>query len=438
MFIGGDTVKTYPRYIGILLLIATLIWAVTGCASSETDGPSGENEQSSVTLQYYTWTDEADYMQKIIDNFNGKNSDIEVKLNTISNNNNEYNTKIMNNLSSGATMDIYSMNGTASLGLYASRNQLVDLTARIREANLNIGAYGPSYQDTIQVLTDGVYYALPYRISQYALFYNKSIFDREGIDYPTQMTWDEYAELARRLTHGEGAYKQWGGYFADWITPPLGALQKGSTILDDNLDDVKDWLSYLDRIFYQDQSHMSYKQMKAESVDFIKQFESGNIAMLVNGEWTVNMLNSDIANGKTDIDFDMALLPLPLGVRDSTTVGGVSTFIGINPASQYQDAAFRFLQFVTGEEGGEIIAGSSVLPAYSSEKTKEAYLTVTGIKGSAAFFEANTVVENQPIAQFDEVNNAFIEQRDLFLFQEQDAAAAIQHFTNQRQAILDQ
>lgn len=421
-----------------ILLIIVLVLATVGCSSKNTSEQVNNNSKEKVVLEYYTWTDEEDYMRKVIDAFNAKNSDIEVNLNTISNNSNEYNTKIMNNLSGGSKMDVYSINGTSSLGLYASKNQLLDLSDQIKQANLDIGAYGPSFQDIIQVLTKGKYYALPYRTSQYALFYNKAIFDKAGVAYPTQMTWDEYADLAKSLTKGDGVDKQWGGYYADWITAPLGALQKGSTILDDNLDNLAEWLNFQDRIYYKDQSHMSYKQMKAESVDWIKQFESGNVAMLINGEWTVNMLKADIAAGKTDMDFDMAPLPLPTGEKDPITVGGVSTFIGINPSSDKLDAAFKFVQFVTGEEGESIIADSSVLPAYSSEKTKESFLKATGIQGSSFFFEAKTVVENQPIPQIDEVNRVFSEQRDLFLFQEQNAEKTIQNFLDQRQAVIDQ
>lgn len=420
-----------------MLLVGSLGLALAGCGSSENAAPNNANGNNKVVLEYYTWTDEEDYMKKVVDTFNAKNSDIEVRMTTISNNADEYDTKILNNLSGGSKMDVYSINSTSGLGLYSSKNQLVDLSDRIKEANLDVGAYGPSYQDITEVLTQGKYYALPYRTSQYALFYNKEIFDREGIPYPEQMTWEQYAELAKSLTKGEGPEKQWGGYYADWLIAPLGALQKGATILDDNLEPVGEWLDYLDRLYYKDQSHMSYKQMKAESIDWIKQFENGNVAMLVNGEWTVNMLKADIEDGKTDINFDMAPLPLPEGVTDPTTVGGVSTFIGINPQSENVDAAFKFVQFVAGEEGESMIAESSVLPAYSSDKTKESFLNATGIQGSGYFFEANTVVENQPVPQIDEVNRVYKEQLGLLLFQEQDSAKTIKDFQDQRQSVLN-
>lgn len=128
---------------------------------------------------------------------------------------------------------------------------------------------------------------------------------------------------------------------------------------------------------------------------------------------------------------------MPEGTTDPITVGGVSTFIGINGESDKQDAAFKFVQFVTGEEGESIIAESSVLPAYSSDKTKAAFLNATGIQGSSFFFEANTVVENQPISQIDEVNRVYSENRDLFLFQEQDSAKTMQNFSKQRQSVLN-
>lgn len=418
-----------------LAAAAALTFTIVGCSSGNANTNSSGNGEK-VTLQYYTWTDEEDYMKKIVEAFNAQNNEIEVQLNTISNDANEYNTKMMTNLTGGAQVDVYSINGTASLGLYSSKNQLVDLGESIKAANLDVGAYGPSYQDIIEVLTGGTYYALPYRTSQYALFYNKALFDEAGIPYPEQLTWNEYAELAKQLTKGEGADKQWGGYYADWMIAPLGALQTGATILDDDLSEVGKWMDYVSKLFYEDQSHMSYKQMKAESIDWIKQFESGNVAMLVNGEWTINMLKGDIASGKTDIQFDMAPLPLPEGVSDQITVGGVSTFVGINPKSKHTEAAFKFVQFLAGEQGGNTIAESSVLPAYSSDSTKEAFLKATEISGSGYFFEANTVVENQPIAQIDEINRVYSEELDLFQFQEQDSATAISNFAKQRDSLL--
>lgn len=145
-----------------LAAVAAMTFTVVGCSTGNANTESPQDGEK-ITLQYYTWTDEEDYMKKVVEAFNAQNSDIEVKLNTISNDTNEYNTKMMTNLTGGAQVDVYSINGTAGLGLYSSKNQLVDLGEYIKSANMDVGAYGPSYQDVTEVLTGGTYYALPYR-----------------------------------------------------------------------------------------------------------------------------------------------------------------------------------------------------------------------------------------------------------------------------------
>lgn len=388
-----------------------------------------------VVLQYYTWTDEKDYMEKVVAAFNRKNTDVEVKLNMISNNNDEYFKKILVMLSGGANVDLYGVNGISKLDLYVSKNALVDLTKMIKDSKLNLAPYGPSFLDTA-AMENGKYYALPYRSSAYALFYNKDIFDKEKISYPKQMTWDEYAKLAAVLTKGEGPNKQWGGYYADWMRVPLIALQKGSNLLDDNLETISEWLQFLNRIYNIDKSHVSYKEMKAEQLDWIKMFESGKIAMLPNGEWTINMLKADIEAGKCKINFDMAPIPLPTGAKSAITAGGVSTYIGINSNSKNIKAAFKFVKFLCGPEGESIIANCSVLPAYISNQTRNSFLKATGIKGSEYFFHVKTVSENQPVRQIDAVNRAYDEEKDLYLLEQQNIETTIKNFAKKRQEIL--
>nr|WP_281269508.1 extracellular solute-binding protein [Fontibacillus phaseoli] len=128
---------------------------LAGCGSGNNDSASNNGGTEKTVLEYYTWTDEEAYMKKVVEAFNAQNSNIEVNMTTISNDADEYNTKIMNNLSGGSKMDVYSMNGTSSLGLYSSKNQLVDLSDRIKAENMDVGAYGPSFQDITEVLTSG-------------------------------------------------------------------------------------------------------------------------------------------------------------------------------------------------------------------------------------------------------------------------------------------
>ena len=66
------------------------------------------------------------------------------------------------------------------------------------------------------------------------LFYNPDLLAEAGVEMPEQLTWTEYAEMAKKLTAGEGPDKQWGGYWVDWHTQFM-ATQQGVYV---NADDV--------------------------------------------------------------------------------------------------------------------------------------------------------------------------------------------------------
>lgn len=52
-----------------------------------------------------------------------------------------------------------------------------------------------------QLKMDGSSYTLPFRKDWYMLYYNKDLFDKAGVEYPSaDMTWDEYEELAKNMT----------------------------------------------------------------------------------------------------------------------------------------------------------------------------------------------------------------------------------------------
>ena len=428
-----------------ILALSLLVATLGGCSSASQstgssahsgvdNGASGSNE-AKTTLQFYDWTDEKDYMQKIVDQFNAQSKDTVVKLDLISDSNNEYSNKLLVMLTGGADLDLYAVNGLSKLSLYTSKNVLLDLSKQVTSSGINLAAYGPSFQDTL-TLEKGKYFALPYRSSAYALFYNKDVFDKDGIPYPTQMTWDQYAQLAKKMTKQVGSDTQWGGYVPDWEGNCFSTLQKGSNILDDNLNSTKEWLECLNKLYNVDKSHMSYKEMKAEKVDWLSEFESGKVAMMPNGDWTINEIKADISAGKCKINFDMAPLPLPDGITSPITPGGDNTFVGIYSKSQKADAAFEFIKYLCGEKGGSIIAGNGVLPAYINDGTKQAFLNATGLAGSGYFFNAKTVSENPPVSQIDAVNKAFQEQKDLYLLGQQDIDKTINNFEQQRKSIL--
>lgn len=80
-----------------------------------------------------------------------------------------------------------------------------DMTDLIKQYDVDLNRYEPTAISAIQQLNDGKIYSLPVYGNTVVMYYNKEIFDKFGIDAPTDgMLWDETIDLAKRLTRTEG------------------------------------------------------------------------------------------------------------------------------------------------------------------------------------------------------------------------------------------
>lgn len=88
---------------------------------------------------------------------------------------------------------------------YMSNDMLLDLTDKIKDSDLIDPENYP--EDIWGLYTyDDKYYAVPKDIDTIALWYNKTLFDEAGLDYPTaDWTWDDVTEAAKKLTKDDGS-----------------------------------------------------------------------------------------------------------------------------------------------------------------------------------------------------------------------------------------
>src|SRR5690606_21518375 len=80
-----------------------------------------------------------------------------------------------------------------------------DLRELIKRHGFDTSRIKPILWDYITDITkdgNGEIWAIPFNANQHVLYYNKDIFDKFGVPYPTdkQLTWDEVLELAGKLT----------------------------------------------------------------------------------------------------------------------------------------------------------------------------------------------------------------------------------------------
>ena len=166
----------------------------TGGSSEGTGSSSGSgSDEKPVEIKYFGWNDEKSYLEPAIEDFNAQSSNIKVSYSFMVPD--DYYVKVLTLLSSeNADFDVFSVNGIDKLNQYLQVGGLADLTPFIEKNNVDLSKYGPSMQ-TLKM--NEKYYVLPYRSSSYAIFYNKDIFDKAGEPYPIDITWEEYAQIAK-------------------------------------------------------------------------------------------------------------------------------------------------------------------------------------------------------------------------------------------------
>ncbi len=437
------------KSITVILLTALLTGILSGCGKQATEGKNitedravavqneGEQDKGGKTeITYNTWGDEEAYITAVVDAFNAQSETTHVTATFIPSTGVEYNEKIVSMLSGGSQMDLFSASNVKDLVKYRDAGSLYDMSELIKNSDLDIERYGTSFMDTAK---DGALYGLPYRYSTMALFYNKRIFEEEGLPYPDKMTWDEYARLAKKLTRTrEDGTIQWGGFLPDWLGEPILTVQRGSSVMDPDTSAIREWLALLGRLYMEDKSHMSFEEMKSTSTDWLKIFLAGDVAMLPNGEWTIGNAQQEVKSNPDLVgDFEMGVtyMPLPQGVEEPVTVGGPNTFIMINQNSDKKENAFEFASFLCGPNGAPYLVEGGMIPAYLDDTVIELYKKTVNVDGVEKMLETDTHYESDPVNEFSEVDTIWREEKELYLIGEQTLDETMKMFEERRAEI---
>ncbi|GGL92101.1 sugar transporter [Streptomyces fumigatiscleroticus] len=251
-------------------------------------------------------------------------------------------TKALRMASSKSLPDIIQFDAS-EMPTFADAGGLVDLkslglsTDDIPQGIVNFGSY------------KGTYYGAARSVNTLALFYNKDLLDEAGVRVPT--TWAELRAAAKKLTQGKryGLALSAGGA-EDGVfqfTPFMWSNGGDETELDspqvaEALDYWKDLLK---------DGSLSKSTVNWTQADVNDQFMAGNAAMMINGPWQVETLNTD-----KSLHWEIAQIPVPEAGDDS--VGPLGGAILTVPN--------------TGDEARERTAGK-IVACLSSQKEQLTY-----------------------------------------------------------------
>ena len=257
-----------------------------------------------------------------------------------------------------------------------------------RQHDFNLGDFTKPSLISYRNRKDGKLYGLPYDEDPGVLFYNKGIFDKAHVQYPTEhWTLDDLKKTAIKLTRGKGAEKVFGfgGAFLSagnaGLAPPFlfpfGAQYTNAAqtkCLIDSPAAVKamEWWIELQFKYGAMPTPAELRTMQQDP------FMLGRVAMDLNGAWYTRSLviSSNVRWGMT---------MWPRGPKAHVTFSEGSAY-AITSQSQQKDASWIYLNEYTSGAGQAFMGG---IPAIFTPARKSAWPALS--KGLLARYKDPTL-----------------------------------------------
>ncbi len=227
----------------------------------------------------------------------------------------------------------------------------------------------------------GEQYAVPNGTYCNLVYYNKDLFDQEGLSHPSaDWTWADYVETARKLTKGEGdTYTQFGTvlqYFSSYWTWDSLVWGEGGDIFDKIEMPTKCTLAneagygawqFVQDLVYKHKVAPTAAQQSALGGDF----GTGKVGMLIDGTWAISSCVAIEA-------FQWDLADLPMGSKAQAT----PIFTGcywLTQQSKAPDLGWEYQKFLLSEDGQMIFAANGMTtPVLKKAAQSDVFLKLKG------------------------------------------------------------
>lgn len=327
----------------ILCFTCILIFTLSAC--SLTSGKANKDaKEAEGTLKVLSY-DEVTFLQQygsVISKFPKLDIDV-VETKEVVNQGGDYNQGIVD-LVKKEKPDLIIANGD-SFATMAEDGMLVNLQTLVKKDKFNIdGIYKPVLNH-IRELGGGELYGLTPTFYTNALYYNKDLFDKYSIPYPTDsMTWSEVLQLAARFPSKDKV----SGLAVNSLSDLL--LQMGTT---DGLQlvDQEEGKATMQTPLWKKKVEAAVSAYQAGLIAVQTEqnpdsFASNNAAMRVDSSSYINILKQNNAS------FQWNLTTAPVDAENRATTSGavLGDLFSLNASSSNIDAAWKFMQAIVGEE----------------------------------------------------------------------------------------
>ncbi|PWW07148.1 multiple sugar transport system substrate-binding protein [Paenibacillus cellulosilyticus] len=363
--------------ISILALIIVFAGVLAGCGSSSkeetksdsadsgTNASTSSGETKNLTFMFRGGPDEQKAYTAVIKQFETDHPGVKVKI--ITTTADQYATKLKAAIAGHSVPDVFYYD-PGDLRAYVNSGVLANITQYVENSSIdinNIWPYGVNfYRYDGSVTGQGDIYGLPKDVGPFALGYNKTMFEKEGIALPDKdkpYTWDEFIKVNQQLTKdtdGDGKVDQFGtGFNVNWMLQSFvwsnGADWLDSTKTKVTIDDPK----FAEALQYFADMQNVYKitpsVQEAQTLDTYQRWMKGEMAFFPVGPWDMSTYES--------LPFEYDLIPMPAGSTGEPATWLGSLGIGVSADSKNQSEAAELVMYLTAsKEGMEQLVSAKV------------------------------------------------------------------------------
>lgn len=344
-----------------LLLAGTVLVSTTACGGGETSGK--QKDTGNKVLRVLNWgnTEEEKIANEAIARFNENNPDVEVKQTCVPVTSwSDFIQKWITMSTSGEAPDVINI-GLEAVQMAVSNDLLMPLDEIVSEdqdLSKVKEEYAPVLLDGFSV--DDNLYGLPNGTQTMVMYYNKTMFDEAGLEYPKDgWTWDEFYEDAKKLTKSDGSVYGFGlssSYFQ--LTPWWST--NNTALVDENQNPALNSKKMVESVEFLDKLVKEKVTPDPISSDVYTMFSSKQLAMVGAGRWVLNTWQDA---GLTNADFDC--VQWPVNEKEGSVFGGAAWCISKN--TENKELSIELLKSLVSEETLKAVAagGQQVPPTES-------------------------------------------------------------------------
>lgn len=396
--------------------VVWIAFIVTGCSFGGSDKGFDKKQESTLRVMYY---DENSFFQEYGMLFSALYPNVNVEVVSTQS---MYNNGEVKDYDAALTKFIDEekpdilMLGSDQYKQMAQDGKLYDLESEMAKSKYDTEGLVPGLLDYMREQGGGKIYAFTPGFYSQVLYYNKDLFDKFQIEYPTdQMSWNEVLQLARRFpTDGDKDTRLYGLKMsynddlfqiattltsADGLTY-VNPAQKQMTI---NSQSWKAAFQTAADAIHSDSLFFESKMYENQNVsDGITTYGgSSNDHYLMRDPFIANRLAMSIgdsgflsqikqANEITSIkdriikNWDMVTVPVGQQNPDQSNMISLNNYLSISADSPNKEAAWEFLKYITSDDYARV---KSKAGSYGGLTVRTKYISDTEGHNFAAFYK---------------------------------------------------